>query len=99
MWVYFLCVDGAAGGTAVRLPRAQPVLAAQAHGAPQGPGVSEEHQRTGPSPAHCSCLASAVHQSCHSAAHSAEGAARGQNHIHSNTRKNCVCPKGEFQCT
>lgn len=54
----------------------------QVIGGSKGTGLSEKHQRAGPSPAHSSCLASAVNQPCHSTAHTAEGASWGQSHIH-----------------
>lgn len=83
--VYFfflvcVCVDGTARGTSVWFPRAHPVIRAQVFGSSKRTGISEKCQCTGPTPAHRSCLASAVNQPCYCSTHTAEGTSRGQRH-------------------
>lgn len=77
-----VCVDGTARRTTVWFPGADSAITAQVLGASERTGLSEKRQRTGPSPANSSCLASAVYQPCYRTAHTAEGASWGQSRIH-----------------
>lgn len=90
--VCYCCVfvDGTTAGATLWFPWACSAIRAQVCRASQRTGLPEKHQRTGPSPAHGSCLVSAVNQSSYCAAYPAEGTSWGQSNIHLSSRKYTV---------